>query len=108
MKNDARHLIGECKDMLEQMTKTMHRRQWHEAAGLAAAYAKRVAELKGHPDAPLAELMRLELIHRRTMRWLARQMQSASHDIESLEQGGHRLQQGRRLLQLGYQQAAKG
>ena len=105
---NVKPLIGECNEMLEQMTKAMHRKQWHEAAALAEAYASRVAELKGYADAPLAKMRRLELIHRRTMRWMDRQMQSASHDIGQLERGEHRLQQGRELLQLGYQQAAKG
>jgi len=108
MESDTHHLISECKEMLEQMGKAMHRRQWQEAVGMAAAYATKVTTLKEHPDAPLAELMRLELMHRRTMRWLARQMQSVSHDIGYLEQGGHRLQQGREFLQAGYQQTAKG
>ncbi len=98
----SHRMVAECRDRLDRMYAMMQRRRWQEAARMAGEYTACVAELKHCHDLPLDELLRLELMHRRALRWLSGQVQSMGHDLECLEEGGRRLQQKREFLERAY------
>jgi len=95
--------IARCKDKLAQLSHAMRRRRWAEAAELAESYAVEIVGLKARSDVPVAELMRLDLMHRRAMRWLSQQMLAISQDIESLDHGARQLHRNRDALSASYQ-----
>jgi len=86
--NDVQ-LVLSCRAMLDDLNKAVRHRQWKQAAQIAVDYSQLLRQMDAADSAPdvTAELVQLDIYHRRTMRLLSNKMQAVNEDIQSLESG---------------------
>jgi len=85
----ALQLVLSCRAMLNDLNKAVQHRQWEQTSQIAMNYSKllrQVGEIENSPDV-MAELVQLDIYHRRIMRLLSRKMEAVNEDIQSLESG---------------------
>jgi len=82
-------LVLSCRAMLDDLNKAIQHRQWQKATQIAMDYAQRLRQVDAVNDDPaaMAELVQLDIYHRRTMRVLSSKMEAVNEDIHSLESG---------------------
>jgi len=107
---DDLHLMGTlltaCRDRLDDLNRSVKRKQWQQAAFIATDYAKLLAKLAAFEVSAVErdEMVQLDIRHRRCMRQLSRQMSLISEDIASLEAGKKAVQRSRDLTASIYRQ----
>jgi len=78
-----------CRAMLDDLNKAVLQRQWQQAAQIAMEYSSllRQMDVTENSRDMAAELVQLDIYHRRTMRLLSNKMKAVNEDIQSLEFG---------------------
>jgi len=81
--------ILSCRMMLDNLNKAVQHRQWEQATQIAKDYSQQLLQMDAieHSPAVMAELVQLDIYHRRMMRLLACKMEAVSEDIQCLESG---------------------
>jgi len=80
--------ITVCRCLLNKLDKAIQHRKWSMVSQVTTDYSERIRLLGevDHADSN-AELIQLEIRHRRCMRMLSRHMKAVAEDISSLEAG---------------------
>ncbi len=83
------------------MKRAIQRKQWRDAIEISHIYSTKIQVLThaSELEAPVAELERLSLLHRRSMRQMSNLMDAIKDDMASLESGVKRLRRSKQLLQ---------
>jgi len=102
----ALQLMTSCRTMLDDLNKAVQHRQWQQAAQIAMDYSQLLHQIDAFDSSPhvMAELVQLDIYHRRTMRQLSSQMRSVTEDIHSLESGQKAAQRSQALAEQIYTQ----
>jgi len=88
--------IAACRSLLDTLNVAIQHRRWSQVARIAVDYSERVRSLDVFEDEnSRAELIQLDIWHRRCMRILSLQMKIVAEDISSLEIGQKTLQYSR-------------
>jgi len=94
----ADQLIAVCLARLDQLNQAIQQRQWKRSAQLAQDYSTLLGQIDqfAQNEHTTAELIQLDIRHRRCIRKLRAQMARVSEDLESLENGKKHIEHSRR------------
>ena len=92
-------LMLACRTRLDDLNRAFKQRKWLKGSQIAQAYSALLEQLLRleKSDAEMAELMQLDIRHRRCMRMLSSQMTVVADDISRLQGGEQRVQHSREL-----------
>ncbi len=100
----AEQSIVACRSLLDALNQAVQHRKWPLVSQIAADYSERVRQLDvGDDERAQAELIQLEIRHRRCMRTLSRHMEVVVENIASLEIGQKRLQHSQQMAEVIFQ-----
>jgi len=103
---EALRLLAVCRDRLEDLNAALGRGQWQQASVIAGDYSSLLGGMTDiDASAPvLTEMVQLEIMHRRCMRHLSRQMAVVAENIATLTAGKQAALRSREMAATIYRQ----